>query len=81
MKLEKFARLEKEIDKLKEKLNLLTNGKDFMKLLINLIKQQQKMSKVLEQVSGRKFDVVLPSKLDEDRLICSSVKNLVKNTR
>ena len=50
-----------EIEKLKKQLNELFEGKNFMKLLMALAENQRKMAKPLERLSGKKFDVVLPS--------------------
>ncbi|MCH8010803.1 MAG: hypothetical protein IIA61_02460 [Candidatus Marinimicrobia bacterium] len=50
-----------EMEKLKKQLNELFEGKNFMKLLMALAENQGKMSKAIEQMTGKKFDVVLAS--------------------
>lgn len=50
-----------EIEKLKKQLNELFEGKNFMKLLMDLVENQRKLSKAIEKTTGKKFDIVLPS--------------------
>ena len=57
---ESHSELNEQLQKLKEDMDGIRRGKGFMKLLMGVAKQQKQMSEVLEQVSGRKFDVVLP---------------------
>jgi len=61
---ESHSELAEQFEKLKEELDGIQSGKGFMKLLLGVVKQQQEMSEVLRQVSGKKFDVVLPSGLE-----------------
>jgi len=70
---QRLERQKQGLEKLRGELDSILEGKNSMKLLISLFKQQQKMSKVLEKMSGEKFDVVLPSNFAEDRLTCSNV--------
>ncbi len=49
-----------ELGKLKKNMNTIYNGKNFMKLLISLSNQQRQMAKELKNITGKKFDVVLP---------------------
>ena len=50
--------LSKQVDEIKGQLDSIFQGKDFMKLFLSLVKKQDAMSKVLERVSGKEFDVV-----------------------
>jgi len=70
---ESNSELAKKFEDIRQELEAIKSGKQFMALLFALVKQQQKISKVLEKISGEKFDVVLPSKFAEDRLTCSNV--------
>jgi len=62
---ESYSELNEQFQKLKEDMDGIRSGKGFMKLLLNVAKQQQEMSEVLRRVSGKKFDVVLPSGLED----------------
>lgn len=55
----RFERLKEEIGNLSGELEELKAGKGFMKVLLKLAKKQKQMSTVLEEVSGKKFDVIL----------------------
>ena len=66
---ESYSELTEQFEKLKEELGAIRSGKGFMTLLMDLAKQQKQMSEALEQVSGKKFDVVLPNRLVEDRSV------------
>lgn len=57
---EAHAELMSRFEELEKRHSSIVAGKDFMKLLMNLIRQQQKMSRALENVTGEKFDFVLP---------------------
>lgn len=52
--------LSKKFKEIEPELNAIKSGKGIMSILMNLAKQQQEMSEVLQLVSGRKFDIVLP---------------------
>ncbi len=54
-----------KFDELREDIETLQNGKGIMTILMNLAKQQEKMSCVLQQVSGKRFDIVLPNRFDK----------------
>ena len=53
--------LSRQVEEINEKHNRIFQGKDFMKLLMSLSEKQDAMSKVLESVSGKEFDVVFSS--------------------
>ncbi|MFH1891430.1 MAG: hypothetical protein ABIK83_01955 [Candidatus Zixiibacteriota bacterium] len=57
---ESHSELGEKFQELKEELSALKSGKGIMTLLLSLAEQQKQMSEVLEEVSGKKFDVVLP---------------------
>lgn len=65
---ESHSELGEQFQKLKEELGALGSGKCIMTLLLSLARQQKQMSEVLEEVSGRKFDVVLPQALGKARM-------------
>jgi DNA polymerase III delta prime subunit len=55
-----YSELEMQFNSIQEKLNSLEKGKGFMVLITGLLNQQRKMSKTLEKISGKNFDIVLP---------------------
>jgi predicted nucleic acid-binding Zn-ribbon protein len=63
--MESHSELSKEFENLKKELDDIRSGKGFMRLLLAVAKQQDGMPEVFRQVSGKKFDVALPSELDE----------------
>lgn len=60
---QRLERQRQDLEGLKEQLDALGSGKGIMTLLLSLAEQQKQMSEVLEEVSGKKFDVVLPQAL------------------
>lgn len=52
---------EREIGSLKKQLKELRGGSGVMPLLVSLATQQKQMSEVLSQMTGKRFDVVLPT--------------------
>ena len=54
-----------EIASLRDEVRGMKSGRGFVKLLTELAKRQQQMEEVLREVTGRKFDVVLPCGLRE----------------
>ena len=57
---ESHSELSEQFQKMKEDLDTLQCGKEIMTLLLSLAQQQKQMSEVLEEVSGKKFDIILP---------------------
>lgn len=51
--------LSKQVGEIKGQLDSMFQGKDFMKLFSSLARKQDAMSKVLEGISGKEFDVVV----------------------
>ena len=49
-----------ELSKLGRKYDDFFEGKDFMELLASLAKKQKEMSRALKQITGKKFDIVMP---------------------
>ena len=48
-----------EMEKIKKQLTELYEGKNFMKLLMALVENQRKMSKTIDQMEGKKFDLTM----------------------
>jgi len=65
-----------EIGSLKEKMERLLNGKDFIKVLTNLVRKQRQMANVLEQMTGHKFDVILNN--EDEPITTFTLKNIQK---
>ncbi|MBN4081164.1 tyrosine-type recombinase/integrase [Caldithrix abyssi] len=50
-----------ELEKFKKEFEQVFEGKNFMKLLFALAENQNKLSKEIEDFSGKKFDIILPN--------------------
>jgi len=61
---ESNAELTDRFKEIKKDLDAVRSGKGIMTILMNLTKQQQEMAEVLQQVSGKKFDIVLATELN-----------------
>jgi hypothetical protein len=62
-------RLEKQkqdIEDLQEEISHMKSGKGILTLLASLSQRQKKMSEVIEEMTGQKFDVVLPKEFREN---------------
>ena len=59
---QRLERQKHDLEDLREELDSIKSGKGFMKLLMDLAEKQKKMAEALRQVSGKRFDVVLPHK-------------------
>lgn len=57
---QRLENLRNELSSVAKERESLEAGKGFMSLLMGLAERQRKMSDVLEQVSGKRFDIVLP---------------------
>jgi len=57
---ESNAELTVKFNEFKEELDTIRSGKGIVSILMNLTKQQKKMSEVLQRISGGKFDIVIP---------------------
>lgn len=56
---QRLERQRLELEKLRTELDSVRHGKGFMVQLTEVIRQQQRMAKVLSQLTGRSFDIVL----------------------
>jgi len=56
---ENNSQINLELEKLKVEMNNVYKGKNFMKLLISLSNQQRQMAEEIENLTGKKFDVVM----------------------
>lgn len=57
---EKNSELQDKFEELKGELELLKSGKGILMLLSPLFQQQEQMARILERISGEKFDLVMP---------------------
>ncbi len=53
--------LKADVEEVKKEMGEIYEGKNFMKLLTALTENQRKISKTIEQMTGKKFDVILSS--------------------
>jgi len=58
---ESYSELEEKFENLNKELGNIQNGKGFMKLIFDLAKKQKQMSEVIQQMLGKKFDIIRPS--------------------
>ena len=56
-----FDKLGKSVDRLKKPGQPVKQSENLLKMLLNLTNHQREMSMILEKITGKKFDVVLPS--------------------
>jgi len=65
-----------QLTSLKDEIERLLNGKDFIKVLTNLVRKQRQMANVLEQMTGHKFDVILNN--EDEPITTVTLKNIQK---
>lgn len=58
---------ERELSELRSQFEALRSGKGVMSLLMSLADKQKQMSEVLEKVSGKRIEIVLPSDLGKGK--------------
>lgn len=51
--------LKADVEEVKKEIREIYKGRNFMKLLMGLVENQRKMSHALEEITGRKFDVIM----------------------
>lgn len=64
---ESYSKLNEQFEKIKAESDGVQTGKGLMKILMGLAKKQKEMSEALQQITGKKFDVVLPPLPAEDQ--------------
>ncbi|MEZ5359818.1 MAG: site-specific integrase [Candidatus Zixiibacteriota bacterium] len=63
-------KLKAEIDSLKRELDTKMNSQLLLGVLNGIIKQQQMMSQALSELSGKRFDLIIPEKLKSESIMC-----------
>jgi hypothetical protein len=60
---ESQSEMVKRYEELKKELESLQSGKGILSLLMSLSRRQEEMSSVLGQLTGQKFDIILPKRI------------------